>query len=67
MCVCVYFLGFGGQVCISVYVCIYVCVSVWFSDFVISYHHHQGMKKGNVLFNDALNTFFIQFMALDIW
>ena len=27
----------------------------------------EGRKEGNVLFNDALNTFFYGYMASDIW
>ena len=28
----------------------------------------EGRKEGNVLFNDTLNTFYLQFyMASDIW
>ena len=27
----------------------------------------SGRKERNVLFNDALNTFYLRYMALDIW
>ena len=26
-----------------------------------------GRKEGNVLFNDTLNTFYLRYMASDIW
>ena len=28
---------------------------------------NQGRKEGNVLFNEALKTFYLQYMASDIW
>ena len=37
----------------------------------ICHHWHsrfcKGRKEGNVLFNDALNTFYLRYMASDIW
>ena len=37
----------------------YICL------FVSPQSHHRG--GGNVLFNDALNTFYFGYMASDIW
>ena len=41
--------------CICLSVCLYVCLSVCL--YVCMY---VCMKEGNVLFNDALNTFYLQ-------
>ena len=30
-------------------------------------HSDNERKEGNVLFNDALNTFYLRYMALDVW
>ena len=58
MCVCVHVLVcLCVFTCMSMYVCMYVFVCVYVHMYACLY---VCRKEGNVLFNDALNTFYLQ-------